>query len=381
MLRSRMPLLSAALAAVAALAVVVVPTAVAAEGADAPADHPLLRQARENVEEVTARLDAARGDREAAATALQEVERRLASVEQTVNDAAAAVDRQELEVAAAAQDLESLRREVAALESSLERRSVAMYMRGADEGLAPLLASGGIQDVADRSSYTQLVVEGEDASLESAQAARTALLGAQERFDAESDRLERMEREQRELLAEVQELREVRVDALADARSEVDDLAALQDDLDEDVDRIADLIAEGTATAAVAMTPSSRGYSWPTCTRLTSNFGYRWGRMHKGIDLGGPSGTPIAAAKAGRVISTGYAGAYGNLTLVDHGDGVVTAYAHQSRIDVSSGEWVERGERIGLVGNTGRSTGPHLHFETRVNGVAVNPLGLLPPSC
>ncbi len=161
----------------------------------------------------------------------------------------------------------------------------------------------------------------------------------------------------------------------------MDELAALQDDLDEDYDRIADLIAEGTATAVAASPPTADGYGWPMCTRINSRFGYRWGRLHKGLDLDGDVGTPIAAAKAGRVISAGYRGAYGNLTLVDHGDGVVTAYAHQSRIDVSPGEDVERGERIGLVGNTGRSTGPHLHFETRVNGVAVDPLQLMPPSC
>jgi murein DD-endopeptidase MepM/ murein hydrolase activator NlpD len=95
--------------------------------------------------------------------------------------------------------------------------------------------------------------------------------------------------------------------------------------------------------------------------------------MHRGIDQGASTGTPIGASKAGIVIFAGWQGGYGNLTLIDHHDGVVTAYAHQSRLAVSSGASVSQGQTIGYVGNTGNSTGPHLHFETRVNGSAVNP--------
>jgi murein DD-endopeptidase MepM/ murein hydrolase activator NlpD len=95
--------------------------------------------------------------------------------------------------------------------------------------------------------------------------------------------------------------------------------------------------------------------------------------MHQGIDQGASTGTPIGASKAGTVIYAGWQGGYGNLVLIDHHDGVVTAYAHQSRMAVSRGQSVSQGATIGYVGNTGNSTGPHLHFETRVNGSAVNP--------
>ncbi|MEX0836143.1 MAG: M23 family metallopeptidase [Nitriliruptor sp.] len=94
--------------------------------------------------------------------------------------------------------------------------------------------------------------------------------------------------------------------------------------------------------------------------------------MHRGIDQGARTGTPIGASKAGTVIFAGWQGGYGNLVLIDHGS-VVTAYAHQSRMAVRSGQSVSQGSTIGYVGNTGNSTGPHLHFETRVNGSAVNP--------
>jgi murein DD-endopeptidase MepM/ murein hydrolase activator NlpD len=94
--------------------------------------------------------------------------------------------------------------------------------------------------------------------------------------------------------------------------------------------------------------------------------------MHQGLDQGAGTGTPIGASRAGTVIFAGWQGGYGNLVLIDHGN-VVTAYAHQSRMAVSTGQSVGQGQTIGYVGNTGNSTGPHLHFETRVNGSAVNP--------
>ena len=100
--------------------------------------------------------------------------------------------------------------------------------------------------------------------------------------------------------------------------------------------------------------------------------------MHQGQDIGAAMGTPIKAAKSGRVIKASGGGGYGNLTLVDHGGGIVTAYAHQSRFAASEGAQVQGGQVIGYVGSTGHSTGPHLHFEVRVNGTQRNPRPYLP---
>ena len=96
--------------------------------------------------------------------------------------------------------------------------------------------------------------------------------------------------------------------------------------------------------------------------------------MHEGIDIAAPIGTPIWAAAAGTVIYAGWLSGYGSLVLVDHGNGLATAYAHASAILVVLGQQVSQGETIALVGSTGHSTGPHLHFEVRINGVAVDPL-------
>jgi murein DD-endopeptidase MepM/ murein hydrolase activator NlpD len=122
---------------------------------------------------------------------------------------------------------------------------------------------------------------------------------------------------------------------------------------------------------------SSSGLIWPVNGRVTSGFGMRWGRMHQGIDISASSGTPIRAAKAGVVITAGTMGGYGNVVIVSHGGGLSTLYAHQSRLGSAQGQQVAQGQIIGYVGSTGHSTGPHLHFETRVNGAAQNPMRYL----
>ncbi len=120
-----------------------------------------------------------------------------------------------------------------------------------------------------------------------------------------------------------------------------------------------------------------RAFSWPVRGTLTSRFGRRWGRLHEGIDIGVDTGTPVRAAAAGVVSYAGWGGGYGYLVIIDHGNGVETRYAHNSRILVEVGQHVERGEVISQSGSTGRSTGPHVHFEIRQYREAVDPLRYL----
>jgi murein DD-endopeptidase MepM/ murein hydrolase activator NlpD len=110
---------------------------------------------------------------------------------------------------------------------------------------------------------------------------------------------------------------------------------------------------------------------------VTSPFGYRWGRLHEGIDIGAAYGSPIVAAASGTIIYCGWESGYGNLTVIDHGGNLATAYGHQSSIAVACGQQVTQGQVIGYVGSTGHSTGPHLHFEVRIDGNPVDPLGYL----
>lgn len=122
------------------------------------------------------------------------------------------------------------------------------------------------------------------------------------------------------------------------------------------------------------------GYIWPAQGTFTSGYGQRWGRMHKGIDIAAPVGTPIFAAAGGEVVSAGWnSGGYGNLVEVRHSDGSLTRYAHNSRIMVRKGQEVKQGQQIASMGSTGFSTGPHLHFEIHPKGKgATNPVAFLP---
>ena len=124
---------------------------------------------------------------------------------------------------------------------------------------------------------------------------------------------------------------------------------------------------------------SAKSFIWPTKGVFTSGYGWRWGRMHKGIDIANNVGTPIIAAKDGVIAFAGWSSGYGYLVEMSHGDGTSTRYAHNSRLLVRKGQMVPQGSRISLMGSTGRSTGPHLHFEIRrPGGAAMDPMAMLP---
>lgn len=117
---------------------------------------------------------------------------------------------------------------------------------------------------------------------------------------------------------------------------------------------------------------------WPVQGVISSNFGPRRGKQHSGLDIAAPKGTPIKAARAGTVVTTGWLGGYGQTVILEHSDKTVTLYAHASKILVRKGQKVKQGEMIARVGSTGRSTGPHVHFEVIVNSRPRDPIGYLP---
>jgi murein DD-endopeptidase MepM/ murein hydrolase activator NlpD len=143
---------------------------------------------------------------------------------------------------------------------------------------------------------------------------------------------------------------------------------------------VTQVVSKGPGLTAVSMSSaasrgsnSSTGIAWPLRGPINSPYGYRWGSFHNGLDIGGGTGSSYSAAASGQVVEAGWGGGYGNMILIDHGNGVMTRYAHSSKLLVSVGQQVKQGQSIGLVGSTGHSTGPHLHFEVIINGSTVNP--------
>ncbi|RKO65562.1 M23 family metallopeptidase [Desulfofundulus salinus] len=137
------------------------------------------------------------------------------------------------------------------------------------------------------------------------------------------------------------------------------------------------VVAVGSRMLLASRSGTGGRLAWPTVGAIESPFGPRWGRLHAGVDIAAGTGAPVRAAESGRVTSAGWNGGYGLMVEVYHGDGVVTRYAHLSRIEVRVGQRVERGQLLGRVGSTGSTTGPHLHFEVLVNGRPVNPAQFL----
>ena len=159
--------------------------------------------------------------------------------------------------------------------------------------------------------------------------------------------------------------------------AEADALAAQSATLAARIQAAQSAAAAPSSPSTPASSSPGATLSWPVSGPVTSGFGPRFGRMHEGIDIAVGTGTPVRAAAAGTVIYAGLLGGYGNLVVVDHGGGLSTAYAHNSSLSVRQGSAVDAGTVIALSGNTGNSSGPHVHFEVRVNGSAVDPLRYL----
>ena len=141
--------------------------------------------------------------------------------------------------------------------------------------------------------------------------------------------------------------------------------------------RVAQSLADSAVSVASSAAALAQGFIWPARGRLTSRFGWRRWRHHDGIDIAAPYGTPVTAARDGVVAFAGWYQAYGKALIIDHGNGLQTLYGHNSRLLVRSGQRVTKGQLIAKVGSPGRSTGPHLHFEVRINGRPVNPIKYL----
>jgi murein DD-endopeptidase MepM/ murein hydrolase activator NlpD len=292
---------------------------------------------------------------------------------------------------------------IAQLKFDYDRRSEALaarvdasYRTGDWAYIEMLLGSENLSDLIQRTEYVTLLIQDDEAAAAQLEADRIAL----ENANADMARtLETIQAKQTEVRAEVQGLRTLQSASdikraaqqavqnqksamLAMTKKNIARLRAMALAEEQESARIARLLKSSSShgTGAYAGT-----FAWPTPghTRVTSPFGYRIHpilhvrKLHTGIDISAPWGAQIVAAGSGTVIFAGGNGGYGNFTMIDHGNGLVSCYAHQSRIAVNQGQHVSAGTTIGYVGSTGLSTGPHLHFEVRVNGTPRDPMSYL----
>jgi murein DD-endopeptidase MepM/ murein hydrolase activator NlpD len=293
--------------------------------------------------------------------------------------------------------LVNLRRQHRIATERLNRRIVDIYTAEPAEPLGVVLEATSFADMLDQLEFLsnigrqdeRLVAQVERAKLdmhelrEGTRATRNAQIRVTREVEARTAEQravrDRLAWSQRELSTARRDKQGTLAGVREDKNAALDHMAELQAQSAALTERIqaAQASAPDPSYSSPSRTPSAAGFIWPVHGVVTSGFGWRWGRAHEGIDIAVGNGTPVVAAASGTVIVAGWLGGYGNLVVIDHGNGIATAYGHNTSVTVAIGLTVAQGQLIAYSGNTGNSTGPHVHFEVRVNGIAVDPFGYL----
>jgi murein DD-endopeptidase MepM/ murein hydrolase activator NlpD len=332
------------------------------------------------------RIEALSGDIGALTSLIAELETELAEQRAKLERLQARFEQQ-------TRDLKRLKEQYRLAQQQLEERLVELYQSEETDSFGVLLQVQSLGDLLDQLEYFDSIGRQDRAISSELKRLRGEMKIAREKTrDTKAQvakETEALAAKTAEQIAAKQEL-EAQQSALAEARSQqqgvLADVQGHREEAQEDLQALEAASAALAAQIRAAQSSgggggssgsgtSSSGFIWPVNGVVTSGFGWRWGRMHEGIDISAACGTPIRAVASGTVIFSGWMGGYGNLVVIDHGNGLATAYAHQSAIYASGA--VSQGQTIGAVGTTGSSTGCHLHFEVRVNGGAVDPMGYL----
>jgi murein DD-endopeptidase MepM/ murein hydrolase activator NlpD len=292
------------------------------------------------------------------------------------------LERKQAELERERDHLEVLRERLRQSIDVLEERLVAIYKSDTPDVVTVVLESDGFEDLLERYEYLNRI-EAEDSDL---------IARVRELRNETKDTVERIRAARDEIAAKKRELTRTRVEleareadlgaARASRKDTLSEIDSNIERLEGDIGDLEGQVQQQLQASASPTLPAGpvRGGSgdmiWPVDGPVTSPFGMRWGRLHAGIDIAVPSGTPIRAAKAGSIALAASTGGYGNYTCINHGGGQSTCYAHQSSFATTSGS-VGQGDVIGYVGCTGSCFGDHLHFEVRINGQPTDPLGYL----
>jgi murein DD-endopeptidase MepM/ murein hydrolase activator NlpD len=324
------------------------------------------------------------------------LEGQIQAVQQRLDRAQSSLDRQKNELLAVRDRLEvardrlaRLRSELATARDLLAERLVEIYKSDTPDALTVVLEADGFADLLERTEFLERISD-QDREItdrvrglrDQAQDQAVELAELEEREQLAAERILRERDQIASAQGQLVSSRDQLASARADKRGVLDQVRDQKQDALED---LASLEAEqarvaGALQGAAPPGPVKQGSGqliWPVNGPMVSPFGMRWGRLHAGVDIAVPSGTPIRAADSGNVVLMGWVGGYGNYTCVQHNASMSTCYAHQTSFATSNGASVSQGQVIGYVGCTGHCFGDHLHFEVRMNGSPVDPMGYL----
>ena len=379
-IRAKVTLWSVALAMVAA--VMLTPFAKAATIDDWQNQ---LNNKNKQKDQIQEELNQSKKDLEAAEKELNALDQKIYQAGVELNQLTGELNETKAEIVKGLEELEQLKKDIEKQNDDLNARLRSMYKNGDVGMLSVVFGSSNMSDVLTNMDMVQRIYNA-DAEL---------LKSIQEQYDlvdAQNRKLEALKVQLEEQQAVIAEKKSALEADEAEARARRNALQADADSLQKQYDAVkkeADSISETIKVLQSQNTQYIGGaMCWPSqaSTRITSPFGWRYlsllgGRnYHTGVDIGAAGGTNILAANSGKVIKAGWNNSYGYMVMVDHGGGIVTLYAHSSKLLVKTGDVVTRGQTIALIGSTGMSTGNHLHFEVRVNGKYQNPLNYITPS-
>ena len=326
-------------------------------------------------------LDAARAEileiqREA--TTVQEkidsIDDEAAAVRRALDIAQAEVERTEFKIAGIRERLAAKQRLFKDLEGKAGALAIELYKGGRTAQIEAVLDSPTLADLDTTSEYSQSLSQEINRIMVATGRVSDELAAERRLLAAELEKQREVRDEQRAQAQHLAELRRAQSLRLGKLKQEIADQQSEVDAIEAASARVTSTLSTGTPPVGA----SASGFAWPLGGAVTSGYGYRWGRMHSGIDIDCVTGAGIRASKSGTVVTATYDSGYGNYLVIDHGGGFATLYAHNSELYVSSGSSVSQGQTISSCGATGAVTGDHLHFEVRVNGSTQDPMNYLP---
>ena len=363
-----------------ALAIVLVLLSRASFGEDISNEQKKLLNIQSELADQKQKLKQTRVEEQKALSSLSVIRKNLDRAKKNLNEANGKVNYNQSKITELKIDLSAAQTQIQDENKALRLRIREVYKSGSGSFLDLIFASRSMSDFINRTYYFGRLLGRDVELIGRIRQQLGAIRGAKVQLESANreikDSLNSIMAEKQEISrASAEESRNYEI--LRGRRQEYERRVK---ELEASSNEIEKFIRARGRSAAV----SSGKFAWPMIGRITSPFGYRrhplWGgiSLHTGIDIAAPYGKPISCADSGEVIYSGWWDGYGKAVVIDHGRGYTTVYGHMSRIYAQVGQTVTKGETIGLVGSTGFSTGPHLHFEIRVNGKPVDPMPYLP---
>lgn len=340
-----------------------------------------LRAVQEEIAKRRAQIKRAKQQEKDIMKQIEVIEKGMEETRKEIDVLDARVTFVERDIEAIEKDIEEAQAHLNTQTDYLAQRLVAVYESGDVSYLEVLLDSTDIVDFLTRYDLLNEIVNQDVQLIEQIQAERMKLEQKKEQLEARRSDLLYTKKKREAQAAFLEEQADMKQEVLSQVQSQREQYEKALQELEETSRELERLIRSLQRPDSAYQGTGVFCWPVPGYSRVTSEYGMRYHpilgvrKLHTGIDIGAPQGARIVAADGGTVIHTGWMGGYGNTIVIDHGGGISTLYAHLSAYKVSVGTKIDKGEIIGLVGSTGFSTGPHLHFEVRKNGEPVNPRG------